>query len=279
MKNFLTRTLTGAAYVAIMVFCTVFRPWSLGVLLLLLTVLAVNEFLSIQCSNNKRRVNKVIVLCGSVLLPLAVFVQTYLKGADFFLTLVPYLVFIVFLFVSELFAENEDPFGNLALTMLSQGYIVLPLSLMSVLAFGSFPIIHQEHPFYILPLAVLFFVWCNDTGAYLAGSLLGKHKLIPRISPGKTWEGSIGGAILTILLSVLLWHFWPIMSIFQWMGFALVVVVFGTFGDLTESLMKRKLGLKDSGNILPGHGGILDRIDSLLLAVPSAVIYLYLCGF
>lgn len=278
MKKLLIRALTGAAYVAVVVFCTVFSPWTLEFLILLLTTVAVSEFLTIQSDGAGRRINKVVILIGSLFLPLAVFAQAYLAQADIFLLLVPYLVFVVSLFATELFADNADPTGNLALAMLSQGYIVLPLSLMSVLAFGSFSAVQQGRSFYILPLAVLFFVWCNDTGAYLVGSLLGRRKLMPRVSPGKTWEGSLGGAVLTMLLAVLLWRCWPVMNVFRWMGLALVVVVFGTFGDLTESLMKRKLGIKDSGTLLPGHGGILDRIDSLLLAVPSAVVYLYACG-
>ncbi|MBR5963183.1 MAG: phosphatidate cytidylyltransferase [Bacteroidaceae bacterium] len=278
MKNLLIRTLTGAAYVIVVVCCTVLSPWSLGALIVLLTLLAVNEFLSIHCADGRRRVNRAVVLCGSVLLSLAVFVQMYVAATDIFLLLVPYTVFLLMLFIFELFADNEDPVGNLALAALSQAYVVWPLALLSVLAFGKFPVVASERPFYLFPLAVLVFVWSNDTFAYLTGSLLGRHKLFPRVSPGKTWEGSVGGAVLTVGVSVLLWHFWPVLSLPQWMGLSLVVVVFGTFGDLTESLMKRKLGLKDSGHLLPGHGGILDRIDSLLLAIPAAVAYLYICG-
>jgi phosphatidate cytidylyltransferase len=105
--------------------------------------------------------------------------------------------------------------------------------------------------------------------------LLGKHPLFKRISPKKSWEGSIGGATLSVAASFALAHFFPIMSTAAWVGMSLVVVVFGTWGDLTESLMKRHLGIKDSGNILPGHGGMLDRFDSAIMAIPAAVVYLY----
>ena len=114
-----------------------------------------------------------------------------------------------------------------------------------------------------------------ETGAYCTGMLFGKHKLFERISPKKSWEGSIGGGIFCIIASFLLSHFFPFMSTGVWIGLALTVVVFGTWGDLTESLLKRRLGIKDSGNILPGHGGMLDRFDSAILAIPAAVVYLY----
>ena len=130
----------------------------------------------------------------------------------------------------------------------------------------------------------------NDTGAYCVGSLIGRHKLFPRISPGKSWEGSIGGGIVVLLVAYLIYLFDSgqltyladagfrssgMLTMAQWLGLGLVVVVFGTWGDLVESLFKRTLGIKDSGSILPGHGGMLDRFDSSLLAIPAAVVYLY----
>lgn len=133
----------------------------------------------------------------------------------------------------------------------------------------------------MIPLCVFIFLWANDTGAYCSGSLFGKHKLFPRVSPGKSWEGSIGGAIIVLLVAWLIGYLDAQngnesgLTILQWMGLGLVVVVFGTWGDLVESLFKRTLGVKDSGNILPGHGGMLDRFDSSLMAMPAAVIYLY----
>lgn len=167
--------------------------------------------------------------------------------------------------------------------MLSQMYIVLPFSMINVLAFrgAGDAVIYN----YLLPLSIFIFLWTNDTGAYLSGSLFGKHKLFPRVSPGKSWEGSIGGGILVLAVAAFLgWyensgiHEGAVelaMSIPQWMGLGLVVVFFGTWGDLVESLFKRTIGIKDSGNILPGHGGMLDRFDSSLMAIPAAVVYIY----
>ncbi|MCD8293143.1 MAG: phosphatidate cytidylyltransferase, partial [Prevotellaceae bacterium] len=127
----------------------------------------------------------------------------------------------------------------------------------------------------ILPLSVFIFIWLSDSGAYCIGTLLGRHRLFPSISPKKSWEGSIGGAVCAVIASFMLAHFFPFLPLWQWVGLAIVVVVFGTWGDLTESLLKRRLGIKDSGTILPGHGGMLDRFDSSLMAIPAAVVYLY----
>ena len=115
----------------------------------------------------------------------------------------------------------------------------------------------------------------NDTGAYCIGSLLGKHRLFERISPKKSWEGSIGGAVVALIAAAILAHFFTTLNLWEWLGLALTIVVFGTWGDLTESLFKRQLGIKDSGHILPGHGGMMDRFDRALMAIPAATVYLY----
>ena len=123
-------------------------------------------------------------------------------------------------------------------------------------------------------LAVFVTIWVNDTGAYLVGVTLGKHRLFERISPKKSWEGFIGGALFALLSGYIFSLFIPEINLLNWMIFSELIVIFGTFGDLTESLIKRTLEVKDSGNIIPGHGGLLDRFDSMLLAAP--VIYLFL---
>ena len=202
---------------------------------------------------------------------------------------IPYLITIIYLLVAELYLKQADPINNWAYTMLAQMYIALPFSLLNVLAFTTAPEgIVVFNP--MLPLSVFIFLWMNDTGAYCIGSLIGRHKLFPRISPKKSWEGSIGGAIVVLLVAYGInildngtYTYLTdaglkpcgMLSMEQWLGLGLVVVIFGTWGDLVESLFKRVLGIKDSGNILPGHGGMLDRFDSSLLAIPAAVVYLY----
>jgi len=272
MKQFLIRTATGAAYVAVMVFCTVFRPWTLLVLVLLLSLLAVWELARICCADGRHAMNRLLLTCSAIALPIAVYFSCRLPDVNVLLLFTPYLLVLLLSFIVELYARHEDPVGNMGLLALAQVYVVLPLSLFPLLAFA--PLQAEGRAFWTLPLALYVFLWLYDSGAYLIGSWLGRHKLFPRISPGKTWEGSIGGAAVALGAAAVLARFFPFMSLWRWMGLALVVVVFGTWGDLTESLIKRTLGLKDSGKLLPGHGGILDRIDSMLFAIPAAVIYL-----
>ena len=156
-------------------------------------------------------------------------------------------------------------------------YVALPFSLLSVLAFTTQPdVLATESINYngFLPLSIFIFLWLSDTGAYCFGSLFGKNRLFPSISPKKSWEGFFGGLFVAVGCSQLL-AMDASLNRWEWLGLSLVVVIFGTWGDLVESLLKRQLSIKDSGNILPGHGGMLDRFDSSLLAIPAAVIYLY----
>ena len=278
MNNFIVRTITGILFVAV-VMCSFLRPQAMVLLFALITGLTIWEFTGLVNDREKVTVNRLISTVAGVYFFFAVagFSSDLTPSAVF----IPYLVSIIYLMVAELYLKNEDPIHDWAYTMMAQLYIALPFSLLNTLAFHSTP---QGFVTYdaVLPLSVFVFLWMNDTGAYLCGSLLGKHKLFPRISPGKSWEGSIGGGILVILVAVLVWYLTDQnqlnqlgLTAIEWAGLGLTVVVFGTWGDLVESLFKRTLGIKDSGNILPGHGGMLDRFDSSLLAIPAAVVYLY----
>ena len=278
MNNFIVRTITGLLFVAVLV-CSFLRPQAMVMLFALITGLTIWEFTGLVNEREKVTVNRLISTVAGVYFFLAVagFSSDLTPSAVF----IPYLVSIIYLMVAELYLKQEDPIHDWAYTMMAQLYIALPFSLLNTLAFHATP---QGFVAYdaILPLSVFVFLWMNDTGAYICGSLLGKHKLFPRISPGKSWEGSIGGGVLVILVAVLVWYLTDQYQLNQlgltaveWAGLGLVVVVFGTWGDLVESLFKRTLGIKDSGNILPGHGGMLDRFDSSLLAIPAAVVYLY----
>ena len=274
MKNFIIRTLTGVTIVLIQVLCTYLSPLSLAGLFLLLTALTVNEFLGLLSRTGTVKVNRPIVIMGSCYLFFAFWLNCLTDGESLII-FAPYLIFLLYSYIKELYIKNPNPIVNLGATMLSQMYIVLPLSLINVLAFKDFACFDGEAPYYAIPLAIYVFIWANDTGAYLVGSLIGRHRLFPRISPKKSWEGSIGGALLTVGCGVAVAQFCSFMNVWQWIGMALVVVVFGTFGDLTESMIKRHLGIKDSGNMLPGHGGILDRLDSMLFAIPAVMVYIY----
>ena len=277
-KNLIVRTITGVLFIAIMV-SGFLRPQAMVFLFSLITGLTIWEYCSLVNELKTVTVNRFIATVAGVYFFLAVagINSGYIQTNGVF---VPYLLTIVYLFVSELYTRNENAIHDWAYTMLSQMYIALPFSMINVLAFRQAPD-GDIHYYYLLPLSVFIFLWTNDTGAYCSGSLLGKHKLFPRISPAKSWEGSIGGALFVLIAAAVVGYLESQsnalsgLTIVQWLGLGFVVTVFGTWGDLVESLFKRTLGIKDSGNILPGHGGMLDRFDSSLMAIPASVVYLY----
>ncbi|MBS5528714.1 MAG: phosphatidate cytidylyltransferase [Prevotella sp.] len=275
--NLIVRSITGVLFVAAIVTCFL-DAMAMEMLFAIVTGLTMWEYGGLVNGVRGVTVNRFISTVAGVYLFLAVggfcsgLVQT---GAVF----IPYLLTLVYLFVSELYAKNENAVNDWAYTMLGQMYVALPLSMINVLAFNAATDGSIRFN-YIIPLSIFIFLWTNDTGAYCTGSLIGRHKLFPRVSPAKSWEGSIGGAVLVMAASWIVGtyaidHGADVLTVPQWLGLGLVVVVFGTWGDLVESLFKRTLGIKDSGTILPGHGGMLDRFDSSLMAMPAAVVYLY----
>lgn len=284
MHNFIVRAITGVLFVAVVVTCFL-KPLAMVCFFALVTGLSIWEFTGLVNLRENVKVNRFISTVAGVYLFLAFagWCMNVVPSAAF----VPYLITVVYLFISELYQRNEDAINDWAYTMLSQMYVALPMACINMLAFRS----QGAESVYglLLPLSVFIFLWCNDTGAYLSGSLLGKHKLFPRISPGKSWEGSIGGGILVCFIALLMSYIdengvlecigaaQTGLTSLQWVGLGLVVVFFGTWGDLVESLFKRTLGVKDSGNILPGHGGMLDRFDSSLMAIPASVVYILSC--
>ena len=273
MKNFIQRAITGLIFVAVLIGCIIGSPLSFGLLFSIISAMATAEFCNLMNKHEGVCVNRNICVLGSV----SLFLCFFYYGMNPAQTgiFIPYLIITIYLMVSELYLKKKHPLNSLAYAMLSQIYVGLPFALLNVLAFHSNGWDSVSEYQFILPLSIFAFNWINDTGAYCTGMLLGKHPLFKRISPKKSWEGSIGGAVFSIAGAFALAYFFPIMSTAAWVGMGLTVVVFGTWGDLTESLMKRHLGIKDSGNILPGHGGMLDRFDSAIMAIPAAVVYLY----
>lgn len=281
MNNLILRTLTGIVFIAVLVGGIVWNPLSFGLLFFSLSVLTTTEFCHIVNKQEDVHINTLICSLTSGLLFLSVYAysMSYVNGIVF----MPYLLSLIYLLVSELYLQQKNPINNWAYSMMSQLYIALPFALMSLIAFTT----SLSSRFWIFPLSVFLFIWSSDTGAYCVGSTLGRfvpYKLFPRISPKKSWVGSIGGGLLAMGMATGVWSLTnkieldsvcTILTLPQWLGFALVVTIFGTWGDLVESLLKRTMGIKDSGNILPGHGGMLDRFDSSLLAIPASLIYLY----
>jgi phosphatidate cytidylyltransferase len=236
----------------------------------IITVAGLWEFYSLIENAGKASFDKAIHCFGGFLLLIAFFMFASTNfGLSVFL---PYVFYFLYLFISRLYLKEDDPVQNWAYILMGQIYVVLPFGLLCFLPFEHVgdTINYRQ----VFPFSFFLFLWINDTGAYIVGSTFGKHKMFKRISPKKSWEGFTGGVILAIITAFMFSYYFPAtLNLSEWIGMALVTVIFGTWGDLTESLFKRTINVKDSGNILPGHGGILDRFDSALLAAPACVIY------
>lgn len=287
MSNFVQRTLSGAVYVGLVVVSILVHPIFFSVLFALITILAVREFHHLMHSDMFLTITSCIAALLMFGCAASVMIASAMgsKAAPLVgIALVCFIVYVPLVFVvliSELFRKAENPIHNWGYFLGSQVMIALPFSLMCcIIAIDKY-----------LLLALFVLIWLNDSGAYCVGSLMGKrkggnnHKMFPRVSPGKSWEGLVGGAVVAIAIGCLLAYLgWFDRIAFAHcylfgIVFSLTVVIFGTLGDLMESLMKRTIGVKDSGKFLPGHGGVLDRFDSILLATPAVVIMMcmYLC--
>lgn len=284
MSNFVQRTLSGAVYVGLVVASILVHPVFFAVLFGLVTVLAVCEYHHLMRSDCFLTI--VSAIAAGVMFFGAAFcflITTYYNDLIISILIGLYLFLVLFALISELFRKAQNPIANWGHFLVSQVMIALPFSMMCFVMYADSRLL----------LALFILIWLNDSGAYCVGSLMakrkgGNHKMFLRVSPGKSWEGLIGGAVVAIAVGALLAYAGcfdrlnPLNVYAIGCVFALVVVVFGTLGDLMESLMKRTIGVKDSGKFLPGHGGVLDRFDSILLATPAVCLLLYvlisLCG-
>ncbi len=278
VSNMIVRSLTGIVFVAVMVGGILYSPVTSALLFGLVTALSTWEFTGIMNRQEDVELNRFITSVAAVMLFFGFF--GYTTGISLSLAFLPWLLSMVYLMITELYLQRPRPIVNWALTVMAQFYIAVPFGLLCILRTASDMELYQllQGNGAIAVLAIFVFLWCSDTGAYCTGSLIGKHKLFPRISPAKSWEGSVGGAVVALIASQVFYRYAPFITSVEWAIFALVVVVFGTWGDLIESLLKRQIGIKDSGHILPGHGGMLDRFDSSLLAIPAAFAYLCTLG-
>lgn len=266
LSNFFTRTISGILFVLIVAGSVLLSHYYVfPVVFVLISSLAISEFHELTNHNPDIFIHKWIAISGNVIL----FISSYLFAAKVitFPVFSIYGLFIVVVFVVGLFSHQKNPVNNWAYFLMGQIYVALPFSLLNFILYiaGLQPIIL---------LAVFVTIWINDTGAYIFGISFGKHRLYERISPKKSWEGFFGGAIVALGSGYIFSLMIPQISLLNWMVFSEIIVIFGTLGDLTESLIKRTVNVKDSGNIIPGHGGLLDRFDSMLMAAP--IIYLYL---
>jgi phosphatidate cytidylyltransferase len=276
MMNLIKRILSGVIYIALIIAAILLLDNSPVMYLLvfpLLIVLGIGEMITMAKDDATQSwLVNIIDMLGGV----GLFVAFYLhyEGTTMqsrALWLLPVATYLLLRTIVQLYRPRQNALHSLERSFFSLGYIALPLAMLNCIMSITAP---------RLLLGVFMFIWLYDTGAYCVGMLLGRHRLFERISPKKSWEGVIGGIIACVAGAYVTnyWfdEFFQVPDINVWVGLSVVVAVFATFGDLVESLIKRTVGVKDSGNILPGHGGILDRIDSLLLVAPAVLIYLLL---
>lgn len=271
MKNFITRILSGAVYVGL-IFCAIYFFDTIPAVFLvffgLVTLIGVWE--ASRLTHGEQSQSKV-VKCVDALGALAVFASFFFneESNHSLASFLPILLYGLVRFTIQLYITNKNPIKSLQQSFFCICYVAIPLGLMSTISFSENS---------MLLLSIFIFLWLNDSGAYLVGSTIGKHRLFERISPKKSWEGFWGGLVLSVIAGYVMGAYFNDIfhgpSALLFAGWGMVVSIFATLGDLTESLMKRTAGVKDSSHLIPGHGGILDRIDSLLFAVPASLIYL-----
>lgn len=279
MENLVRRTITGAFIVIFVLGGLWLHPVSFFVVGAVMIAGTQQEYYNMVRGTGVRPQLIPGIITGFILYFTATMVAVGWFPKESFLVVIPLLSMVM---VVELFRKTERPFDSLAHTFFSIFYTAVPFSMFPFSAFGRSgmqPLIGMHGIEFSPGILIGFFLllWTNDTGAYLVGSSLGKHKLMERISPRKTWEGFLGGLVLTLLVARLFAGWLGVVDKTGWMIIALIISVAGTAGDLIESMLKRSLGYKDSGTIMPGHGGFLDRFDSVVVAFP--LVYLYIAIF
>lgn len=268
MNNLLVRAITAIIGVAIMLSAIVYSEWTFFAVFLVITLISLREFYQLGQASGRKPFFVWGLIQAALLYTLAYLIAIGQAERLYYFGLI---AFFSLIFVLAIFRKDrENLMSCIAFSIMGVFYVALPFSLINMIAFaeGAYA--------YPLIIGLLFSQWANDTGGYFAGKAFGRTKLYEAISPNKTWEGSIGGLLLVLIITYLISLWFNDLSTIEWMGLGLVVSVFGSIGDLTESLFKRNLAIKDSGNTIPGHGGFLDRFDGLLLALPFATLYIHL---
>lgn len=275
IKDILTRAVAGIIYILV-ILLGVFGG-RVPFLVVFGAILGVGlfEFYRMVEKDTSHAISKIFNITSGILIFLSVFL--YIEGISLLALPTLILLYLLVLIASALFIKRDDILHGVIYSGFGQMYITMPLSLLMLLSYAYQSSVAGGGYEWVPVLALFVFLWVNDTAAYFIGSLIGKRKLMEHVSPKKSVEGFIAGIIFTILASLIFAHLYPTFHTLFWVGFAVLVSLFGTVGDLFESLIKRTCNVKDSGYLIPGHGGILDRIDSLLVAVPA--VYLYLIAF
>ena len=255
MKNFIQRVAFGIIYLVIIIGSLFMGKFSFGIIFLLINLISLYEFYALSMSSGAYPLVIPSLITGGAAFILAFCVAAGIADPEILLLIIPFLILI---FILALFSDKPDVMKNTAISFMGIVYVSIPLCVINFLAFPS----SNDYGYtYRVILGIMTLVWINDSGAYLVGISIGRHRLFERISPKKSWEGAIGGAVLTLICALWLHLLMGALNRTDWLILALIVSVFGVFGDLTESLFKRSVGQKDSGKIIPGHCGLLDRID------------------
>jgi phosphatidate cytidylyltransferase len=241
--------------------------WGYFVVFLVISFFTLWEFYKLAILDDRAPLKIWGTVIGSILFTLSFLIEAEIIPLNYILLIFPLLTSV---FLIKLYKKDEKPFTQVAYTFLGIIYVSIPFSLLNIIVFSS-----GQYRFHII-FGILFILWASDTGAYFSGILFGKKKLFERVSPKKTWEGSIGGAILALLFAYGFSKYFNDLTLIQWLVAALIIVIAGVYGDLVESLFKRSIAIKDSGTSIPGHGGFLDRFDGLLLASPFVAAFINL---
>ncbi len=268
LRNLIQRTLSGIVYLGVIIGPLFAGKVPFGIVFLLIALLALYEFYGMVLASDASP-----FIVPSLVTATLLYVLAYLVAASVLPLRMLTLMFplLIFLFLTALYSQRPEVIRNTAVSLLGVLYVMVPFASMNFLAFPADAGGAYTHR---IILGILILIWLNDTGAYLVGITLGRHRLFERISPKKSWEGAIGGTLITLAAA---WWMKDLMGILEtqpWMVLAGIVSVFGVFGDLSESLFKRSVNMKDSGTLIPGHGGVLDRVDSILFVMPVSLCYL-----
>lgn len=267
-SNLTQRVVVAILGVAIIISAIYWQSWSYFAVFLIITFFSLREFYKLVGIDGYLPLSTWGTITGLVIYTFTFLVQKELITADIFFLVFPFGSIIFFI---KLYKKSDiRPFANIAFTFLGIIYVTVPFSLLHVIAFCT-----GTYRFEIVT-GILLLTWASDTGGYFAGTMFGKTSLFKRISPKKSWEGFVGGAILTLIIAYLISQYADIFPLWKWMTIGLLTVIAGTYGDLVESLFKRSIKIKDSGTSLPGHGGFLDRFDALLLSLPFIAAFLRL---
>ena len=278
MNNFTKRTITGAGFVSILLTGLIFHPVLFYFVFGFIISLALFEFYNLGKYHKIEPQKYSGIFLGLLLFTLSFLQASRVINNMFFGVIIPVVIMIS---IIELYRRTPKPIENIAYTLFGVIWIALPFSLFNYMAFYKCNNLDTSNNLFdigkyfdnSLILAFFILLWANDTFAYLTGVSIGKHRLFERISPKKSWEGFFGGLFFTILISLILSKFFNLYNIKHSVAIAVIISIFGTYGDLFESMFKRNIGIKDSGNILPGHGGILDRFDAVFVALPMVFLY------